>query len=389
MKKQKKTHIIFLILAAVFAVGIPGSFREGIAAGIVCLLLTALFAYLGFKKSPAKKQTTPKAVSSPAPVKSQLPEDQARKDRDAAHVSFIENKQQEFSTAPSHVPCVDIAVFEDRSMPDNSISSVLKPVQEIKPAADPERTEREAQRAAYLDGQRKEFSNALAAIPRADIYISEDKVTRQAPSNMPEIHFTNITKRTHIDKLFPLVVIDTETTGLTPRGNDIIEVSAIRYEEGFVPVSCFTTLLRSRNPIPAEASSKNNITDDMIKDKPFFSEIAASFSDYISGCNVVGHNLPFDLKFLFVCGATLSDKAKYYDTYDLAKRTLLSSKSKKWDNEIGASVPVDDYDVEDYKLETLCDYYGIYRADAHRSLSDCFATAKVFERIIDDKMNKE
>ena len=127
----------------------------------------------------------------------------------------------------------------------------------------------------------------------------------------------------------------------------------------------------------------------MIKDKPFFSEIAASFSDYISGCNVVGHNLPFDLKFLFVCGATLPDNVKYYDTYDLAKRTLVSSSSKKWDNEIGASVPVDDYDVEDYKLETLCDYYGIYRTDAHRSLSDCFATVKVFERIIDDKMNKE
>lgn len=326
MKKQKKTRIIFLILAAVFAVGVPGSFREGVAAGIVCLLLTALFAYLGFKKPSVKKQAAPKAAS--APVNSQPLEDQSRKNSDAARASFIENKQQEFSIA-------------------------------------------------------------LSQIPRVDIAVSEDKPTRKAPSDMPEIHFTNIAKRTHIDKLFPLVVIDTETTGLTPRGNDIIEVSAIRYEEGFVPVSCFTTLLRSRNPIPAEASSKNNITDDMIKDKPFFSEIAASFSDYISGCNVVGHNLPFDLKFLFVCGATLSDKAKYYDTYDLAKRTLVSSKSKKWDNEIGASVPVDDYDVEDYKLETLCDYYGIYRADAHRSLSDCFATAKVFERIIDDKMNKE
>ncbi len=330
MKKQKKTRIIFLILAAVFAVGVPGSFREGIAAVMVCLLLTALFAYLGFKKPSAKKQAAPKAASAsaPAPVNSQPLEDHSRKNHDAARASFIENKQQDFSIA-------------------------------------------------------------LSQIPRVDIAVSEDKPTRKAPSDMPEIHFTNITKRTHIDKLFPLVVIDTETTGLTPRGNDIIEVSAIRYEEGFVPVSCFTTLLRSRNPIPAEASSKNNITDDMIKDKPFFSEIAASFSDYISGCNVVGHNLPFDLKFLFVCGATLPDKVKYYDTYDLAKRTLVSSSSKKWDNEIGASVPVDDYDVEDYKLETLCDYYGIYRTDAHRSLSDCFATAKVFERIIDDKMNKE
>ena len=202
---------------------------------------------------------------------------------------------------------------------------------------------------------------------------------------MPEVKFTNITRRTVIEKLFPLVVIDIETTGFTPRGNDIIEVSAIKFDVGFSPVSCYTTLLKSRSPIPAPATNVNHITDDMVSDKPFFGDIAQSFSSYISDCNIVGHNLPFDLKFLYACGASIPENVRYYDTYRLAKLTLTSRRSKKWDNDIGARVDVEDYDVEDYKLDTLCEHYGIYRDTSHRSLSDCLATAMLFEHLIEDK----
>ena len=229
------------------------------------------------------------------------------------------------------------------------------------------------------------FQEELNSIPKVEIVLSETKATRRKPTDMPEIKFSNITRRTVIEKLFPLVVVDTETTGLTPRGNDIIEVSAIRYEAGFKPVSCFTTLLRSRNPIPPEASAVNSITDEMVKDQPYFSQVAASFSEYISGCNIVGHNLSYDLKFLFCCGAELPDNVKYIDTLDLAKHTLTSPRSKQWDSDSGYAVPVDDYDVEDFKLGTLCDYYGIVLQNAHRSLSDCLATGKVLERLIEDK----
>ena len=44
-----------------------------------------------------------------------------------------------------------------------------------------------------------------------------------------------------------------------------------------------------------------------------------------------------------------------------------------------------EYDVENYKLTTLCDYYYIYRNDAHRSLSDCYATFKLFMELLNEK----
>lgn len=229
------------------------------------------------------------------------------------------------------------------------------------------------------------FQKTLESIPQVDIEVSETGEAPKASASMPDIHFYNVTRRTNLDKLFPLVVIDTETTGLKPRSNEIIEISAIRYESGFKPVSCFSTLLRSRNPIPPQASTVNNITDDMVKDKPYFSQIADAFSEYISGCTIVGHNLGFDLKFLNHAGAQLPDKVKYIDTLDLAKHTLTSRRSKRWDSDFEDSSDDFDYDVEDYKLGTLCFYYGIVPHNAHRSLSDCLATGMVLECLIEDK----
>ena len=237
----------------------------------------------------------------------------------------------------------------------------------------------------YFFEKASAFQKKLESIPHVDIEVSETDEASKAPASMPDIHFYNVTRRTNLDKLFPLVVIDTETTGLKLRSSEIIEVSAIRYEAGFKPVSCFSTLLRSRNPIPPQASAVNNITDDMVKDKPYFSQIADAFSKYISDCTIVGHNLGFDLKFLNHGGAQLPEKVKYIDTLALAKHTLTSRRSKKWDSDFEDSSDDFDYDVENYKLGTLCSYYGIIPQNAHRSLADCLATGMILERLIEDK----
>lgn len=261
----------------------------------------------------------------------------------------------------------------------------LQAAEEKKKADEAAAREAAESKKALLKEKAEAFGTTLDAIPRVEIHTSTEKKKRRQPTDMPPVSLSNITVRTHIDKLFPLVAIDTETTGTTPRGNDIIEVSAVRFESGFTPVSCFTTLCKARNPIPPAAAAVNHITDEMIADKPYFGEVAASLSEYLKGCNIVAHNMDFDRKFLFCCGCELPEDVKYFDMLDLAKRVLTCPSSKKWDNEIKAKVPVDNYDVENYKLDTLCDYYGIYRNDAHRALSDAYATGLLFEKIIDDK----
>lgn len=253
---------------------------------------------------------------------------------------------------------------------------------------EPDKHEQEIRRNAFIEQKKQEFTEELEAIPHVEIQLSSKKVTRRSASSLPEYPHSTISKRTVLDNIFPFVVIDTETTGLRPAGNDIIEVSAIRFEKGFVPVSCFTTLLSPRGPIPAEATKVNHITDDMVLGKPTFAQVSEAFSSYISKCNIVGHNLEFDLKFLFACGADLPEKKRYFDTLALAKRTLTCPRSTVWDPIEERKIPVDFWDIEDYKLTTLCDYYKIYRNDAHRSLSDCYATALLFENLIEDRINE-
>lgn len=250
--------------------------------------------------------------------------------------------------------------------------------------------ERKIKRQQYLEKQYSEFNNELASIPRVEFNTNGVKEKKHLIRDMQEIFFSRITKRTNIDKFLPLVVVDVETTGLRAAQCDIIEFSAIKYETDLnTPTSCLTTLLKSKKPIPEEASRKNNITDEMIADKPYFYQIKDSVNEYIEGCTIVGHNVLFDLKFLYVNGVVLSDKIKYLDTLEIAQKTL-KKKSYKYYSDKDLYKDYDDmsrdwYAVEDYKLDTLCEYYNIIRDNAHRSLSDCLATAKLLSELIEEK----
>lgn len=177
---------------------------------------------------------------------------------------------------------------------------------------------------------------------------------------MPDYSFSNITRTTRLDSIFPLVFLDVETTGLRPSRDRIVEVSAIKFESGMIPVACFTTLCNPNKPISPEAAAINHITDEMVADAPDFRQIASSLTEFLHGCNVVGHNLDFDLRFIFASGAQLPTNKRFYDTWDIAQLTIPKN------------------DIWNYKLDTLCHYYGIMRENEHRSLSDCYAASKIF-----------
>ncbi len=221
-----------------------------------------------------------------------------------------------------------------------------------------------------LDAAHKQYDMELQSIPFVDIPLS-DPAPRQLLKNMPEYSFSNVTRKTRSDSIFPIVFLDVETTGLYPSKSEIIEVSAIKFEEGMKPVAAFTTFCKPKKPIPKEASAVNHITDEMVADSPTFSEIAPALSDFIKGCHKAGHNLEFDLKFIYAHGATLPAGTRFYDTLELAHLTI--SQGNIWD----------------YKLPTLCSYYGIHRSNAHRSLSDSYATSKLFSRLVFDKTSRQ
>lgn len=215
-----------------------------------------------------------------------------------------------------------------------------------------------------------EFNTELDSIQRVDIPISSP-VSRHYLKDLPEYSFSNITRKTRLDSIFPLVFLDVETTGFAPSKCEILEVSAIKFESGMTPVAAFSTLCKPKKPIPEEASAVNHITDDMVADAPAFTQIAPALTEFIKGCHIAGHNLDFDLRFIFAHGADLPEKVRFYDTLDLAHLTIPNGS------------------VYNYKLDTVCQYYGIWRNNAHRSLSDCYATAKLFTHLVQDKTSRQ
>ena len=246
---------------------------------------------------------------------------------------------------------------------DNDIEA--KKLQEVE-----ERKQEEARRL-------KLYNDLINDAPLKVEILPGNAVKRNNLSTMPEIKYSNITRTTNIDKLFPMVAIDTETTGLR-KTERIVEISALKIMPDFVLAERFSTLINPERHIPEEATKINGITDAMVADAPTFGEIVQSLQDFIAGCTVIGHNLQFDLDFLYCSGLKLSEKAKYIDTLDIAKKMLKQGSLYK-------SSDFMNWDVTDYKLDTLCRYYGIYRPENHRAEADALATAALLEKLIIDK----
>lgn len=232
------------------------------------------------------------------------------------------------------------------------------------------------------------FSNMLNKIPRYSITIDKELAKKRNVSELIDITYSNITKRSSKEKLGNFVVLDTETTGLSAGKDEIIEICAIKFRD-FKPIECFETLCKPKKPIPEDATAINGITNGMVENHPHFRQIVNSLTDFIGNENIIGHNLEFDLKFLVKQGLDVTtSNRKYFDTLELSKKTFKQIKSK-WDREYNEYV-LDydsDYDVENYKLGTLCNYCEIPLIGAHRALADCYATGLLFEDIVERKIN--
>lgn len=89
-----------------------------------------------------------------------------------------------------------------------------------------------------------------------------------------------------------LVFFDTETTGLGPATNRIIEITMYN-EDGW-----FSTLVNPGAPISRKITDITGISDEMVKDAPTFGEIAQEVYRRLDGHTAVAHNAPFDMRFV-------------------------------------------------------------------------------------------
>ena len=161
------------------------------------------------------------------------------------------------------------------------------------------------------------------------------------------------------------IFYDTETTGLKPERDRIVELAA--YDP--VQQRTFERLIHPQMPIPADVQRIHGISDEMVRDAPSFREILPEWLEFCSGDVVlIAHNGDsFDMRFLQAEFAMAQSAMPKWRTID----TL------KWSRRYRPDLPK-------HQLQFLREVYGIPANQAHRALDDVYVLSKVFSAMIDD-----
>ena len=159
---------------------------------------------------------------------------------------------------------------------------------------------------------------------------------------------------------FPVnfTVVDIETTGLSPSTDKIIEISAIRVRDG-LPVETFSSLLNPKIRIGKFITDLTGITNEMLASAPDAKTVLVQFSDFIGDDILVGHNVNFDINFLYDSLIDISPlRNDYIDTLRISRKCLPA--------------------LEHHRLCDVAEHFGICQDNAHRALADCETTLSCF-----------
>ena len=160
------------------------------------------------------------------------------------------------------------------------------------------------------------------------------------------------------------IVFDIETTGFSSIRDRIIEIGAVKVENGQI-VDKFSTFVNPERPIPFEITNLTSITDEMVLDAPTIEVVLPQFLEFIGEGTLVAHNAGFDVGFIEQNCRVLGLEQEFtaVDTVALA-RVLLPTLSK-------------------YKLNLVAKALGISLENHHRAVDDAGATAEIFVKFVE------
>ena len=154
------------------------------------------------------------------------------------------------------------------------------------------------------------------------------------------------------------VVLDVETTGLNSARDEIIEIGAVRIEDG-VEVGEFSQLINPGRSLPDKIVEITGITTAMLRGMPSVQEVMPEFAKFMDGAVLCAHNASFDMAFISRALERVGLKLDYpvLDTLALARNLYPQSKN--------------------HKLGTLCKMLDISLTNAHRAVHDARATSQM------------
>ena len=164
------------------------------------------------------------------------------------------------------------------------------------------------------------------------------------------------------------IVLDTETTGLSPRDGDrIVEIGAVELM-GHVPTGrTYHQYINPQRPMAEEAFAVHGLGDEFLADKPTFAEIGQAFLDFIGDAKVVIHNAAFDMGFLNhelkMQGLPLIPDAQAVDTLHIARNRFPGAQNS---------------------LDALCRRFGVDNSgrEKHGALLDSELLADVYLELL-------
>lgn len=159
------------------------------------------------------------------------------------------------------------------------------------------------------------------------------------------------------------VIVDLETTGLSPLNSEIIEIGAIKVVNNEV-VDTMEVFVRPSRPLSPFTTRLTGITNEMVDEGLSIKQALKVFEEFSDGMRLMAHNAKFDMGFLDTYMRKNLGKAAPTNTLD----TLAMSR---------AIVK----DVPNHKLGTLATHFNIDYSGAHRSLRDCEITLEVYNNI--------
>lgn len=163
-----------------------------------------------------------------------------------------------------------------------------------------------------------------------------------------------------LDLLDSYIVIDLETTGLDPLYDSIIELAAIRFERGCI-VEQFSTLVNPGYKINEFITELTGITNEMLATAPHLEAVLPSFIDFVGADIILGHNVNFDINFLYTaCERQLAKPFcnDFIDTMRFSRRLFPAERH--------------------HRLIDLVQRFGIGDKEEHRALTDALQTHECY-----------
>ena len=162
-----------------------------------------------------------------------------------------------------------------------------------------------------------------------------------------------------------VVVFDLETTGLEATVNEIIEIGAVKIENGKI-TETFSCLVKPKQEISQEITDITGITNEMVANSYSIEQVLQDFYKFTRGCVLSAYNIAFDYNFLYVSG-----KKQGYEFNNRQIDSMYLARTKL-------------HGIKNFKLKTVATALGVSLENAHRAVHDAIATAEVFILLSDD-----